>query len=299
MNVPVTPMKGFSELFDVIRSCKWVQDGPKTLGDVFSHPGYIQHVINQGGERKIGDCLSEDTLLMRAESPFMVKISEVNVGELIYCSTGWTKVLTKWDRGVLPIVHVKLDNGSMVNCTTDHRFFTFNANEKKEVKAGELKPGDRLYSIPQSWRETRVLPQVVSVESGGTAHVYDIETESGDFYLPYHDIVVHNCDEFAVYNAAAIEASKKAQTWKDTPVDVQIMTVFWQGEMGKIGGHNVCLIKFPDGKYSCMDYGYPWIPYHNSPREVAQQVCFHYGGEKFICSSIRRLDLSLVEVCLK
>jgi hypothetical protein len=47
---------GYPDLHATIQTCTWVADGTKELGDAFSSAEYIQHVINDGGDRKIGDC---------------------------------------------------------------------------------------------------------------------------------------------------------------------------------------------------------------------------------------------------
>lgn len=48
--------------------------------------------------------------------------------------------------------------------------------------------------------------KVDSVESIGSRHVYDIETESHRIYLPGSDVIVHNCDEYTAVACAAAMA---------------------------------------------------------------------------------------------
>jgi hypothetical protein len=55
-NILVTLYPTLDQLHQVVSSCTWTSDGPKELGDAFSSAGYIQHVIDSGGARAIGDC---------------------------------------------------------------------------------------------------------------------------------------------------------------------------------------------------------------------------------------------------
>lgn len=54
--VPVSTYPTLEALQKVIATCTWTNDGAKELGDAFSSAGYIQHVIDGGGKRAIGDC---------------------------------------------------------------------------------------------------------------------------------------------------------------------------------------------------------------------------------------------------
>lgn len=47
------------------------------------------------------------------------------------------------------------------------------------------------------WAKVRYLSE------GGSAHVFDIETDSHRFYLPEQDVVVHNCDDYSTLSCAA------------------------------------------------------------------------------------------------
>lgn len=48
--------------------------------------------------------------------------------------------------------------------------------------------------------------KVKSIEQGPTKHVYDIETSSHRFYLPEHDIIVHNCDDSTIALGAMLRS---------------------------------------------------------------------------------------------
>lgn len=46
--------------------------------------------------------------------------------------------------------------------------------------------------------------RIKSIADGGNAHVYDLTTDTGRFYLPESDIVVHNCDDAVAVLAACL-----------------------------------------------------------------------------------------------
>jgi len=48
--------------------------------------------------------------------------------------------------------------------------------------------------------------RIRSIGDGGDAHVYDLTTDTGRFYLPEADIVVHNCDDMSAFLSASLGA---------------------------------------------------------------------------------------------
>jgi hypothetical protein len=55
---------------------------------------------------------------------------------------------------------------------------------------------------PDRGRGAKPHARVRSISDGGCAPVMDIETDSGRFYLPESDLIVHNCDEHTILVAA-------------------------------------------------------------------------------------------------
>ena len=104
---------------------RWVRDNVRYIHDphgvdTFGRPGLT---IKWGG----GDCLPEDTLLVR-RSGDVVRIADTEIGdEIMDGSGGWSRVEQKWDKGVLPILQFGLNNGSVLSCTADHVVLGFGA----------------------------------------------------------------------------------------------------------------------------------------------------------------------------
>lgn len=96
---------------------------------------------------------------------------------------------------------------------------------------------------------------------------------------------IGDCDEFAVYQAAVVNNEVghgmvpiggviPPQGWENIWY-ARLLTVMWiktggsewEGNRKGFGGHNVCLIRYTDGKWAYMDYGYP-----SEPRATVQEV---------------------------
>lgn len=154
----------------------WVQN-PKNI-----------YYINEAGERlqdpiytlkvKYADCFAKDTLVLRDDFE-LVKIQDVKVGERIWGKDKWSTVDNFWDKGVLPVTHVKLNNGSTLRLTDDHKvyvkscemhgptcpdFIKKSANCKSanrkftwiRIKVADLKEGMRLLQPKEIKRENEV-----------------------------------------------------------------------------------------------------------------------------------------------
>lgn len=88
-----------------------------------------------------GDCLVEDTLLLKDDLTF-VEIKDIKVGDRIIGLNGKpVRVLNKWDKGELDVYEVKLSNNSTILATSEHRFFL---KDRRIVRLDELKVGDEL-----------------------------------------------------------------------------------------------------------------------------------------------------------
>lgn len=78
--------------------------------------------------------------------------------------------------------------------------------------------------------------------------------------------LIGDCDDFAIYEA---NIWKQQLLHKETPwgvIDAEMLSVMWWVSPAKLfngetvfgfSGHNVCLLKHTDGKFSYMDYGFP------------------------------------------
>jgi hypothetical protein len=101
----------------------------------------------------------------------------------------------------------------------------------------------------------------------------------------------HDCDEFALYQATAIENAVKEGTFCDKNIKTYMMSVLW-ADGRKLDGHNVCLIEFKNG--------YKWVDYHlpsqmfDSVEQVIKDVLSIYTVNGILTGAvIRNTDLSL------
>ena len=98
-----------------------------------------------------GDCLPNSTLLLGAGYNF-ISGTDVRVGDVVMGDGRWTRVTQKWDKGILPIIEFRLNNGSTLRCTADHKLFVVPkiggcAGDRAgaiEVRAGDVQLEDDL-----------------------------------------------------------------------------------------------------------------------------------------------------------
>jgi hypothetical protein len=119
-----------------------------------------------------------------------------------------------------------------------------------------------IYRItPRNKKTNRDDPKIISISKVGKQKCFDITVTGGRFYLPETDIIVHNCDEFAIYESNVLynELYNLNKNFiNEGMVGAEVLTVCWRkSDDNKFEGHNVCLIKYDDGKFTYMDYGFP------------------------------------------
>jgi len=102
-----------------------------------------------------------------------------------------------------------------------------------------------------------------------------------------------DCDDFAIYITNVLDLSLVLS--KLPVAEPRFFTVCWmRGWKG--AGHNVCLVKLPDGAYAYMDYGVP-RGHEVNPAAVAALVIANYAaGADMIGWAISKRDLTPVEV---
>ena len=98
----------------------WVQD-PKNI-----------YYVNEPGERLqdpiftikngFADCFAEDSLLLRDDMQ-LVPIQSIRVGDRIWGKDRWSTVGNWAEKGKLPVTAIKLNNGSVLNLTEDHKVY--------------------------------------------------------------------------------------------------------------------------------------------------------------------------------
>ena len=115
------------------------------------------------------------------------------VGLQIWTDNGWSNFEGVINNGVQPIVEVHIDNGTVVKCTADHKFFT---EGLVKVQAQNLVGKTVVAS-------NGTTATVISVTDVGAAEVFDVvNVELGNrFYA--NDILVSNC-EFIIFDETLI-----------------------------------------------------------------------------------------------
>jgi hypothetical protein len=66
-----------------------------------------------------------------------------------------------------------------------------------------------IYRVNVRATDSRRHPKILDISDSETARVYDITTTNGGIYLPENDIVVHNCDDFAMFALASLAGGEE------------------------------------------------------------------------------------------
>ncbi len=109
-----------------------------------------------------GDCFVKGTLVLRSDHQ-LVHIESLRVGDKIWGRDRWTRVENVWEKGILPTYSVRLNNGSKVRLTANHKVYvgrcdrhanrtgrsapcscTITARRVERITVAELKKGDVL-----------------------------------------------------------------------------------------------------------------------------------------------------------
>ena len=191
---------------------EFVARNVRYTGDITDKDTYqtAWRTLQYGG----GDCLPHDTLLfvIRGVSnsalrvpatPELVPIRDVRVGDSVMESGRWVPVTQHWFTGRKQILAFDLSNGTVLRCSPEHRLFRLDATE---ARAARIEVGEHLLTPREPIRfhsdEIPVSPDGVRVTAiraeKRPALCFDITTESGRFWLPESDALVHNCDDHSV-----------------------------------------------------------------------------------------------------
>jgi len=198
-------------LFDAVRNPKskyairYTRDA--VLADVFTAPE--RTLFKTHG----GDCFVQGTKVLRQEGHALVPIETLKEGDVIWGYNAWTRVTRVFgDKGVLKTWLVRLNNGSSMRLTPDHKVWTvtkdrLGTREVRCILVNELVEGDELIQPklglglePHFAREFvpdgLFLREVVKDEV--ELPCWDIETEDHFVWLPEADWTVHNCDDSVI-----------------------------------------------------------------------------------------------------
>lgn len=136
---------------------------------------------------KLRKCVAEGSLVTMADGS-LKPIEKVEVGEevLSYKDGQFVpkKVVGHYNNGIMPVIQIKLENGSILECTFDHKILTNHG----WVDAGTLSKHDFVIT---NTNESHIL-NVVGFGKTRISHVWDLEIADTHNYL-VSGIIGHNC----------------------------------------------------------------------------------------------------------
>jgi len=221
-----------------------------------------------------GDCLPLSTLFLRDDYEF-VPLAALRPGTRIMGQDRWTMVQEVCKTGEKSLLAFKLSNGCTLRCSREHRLFRDVDGREEEIRAGEAKIGDDLVSgssIPlsevgrpwpeslaslsvapgQAVRRDKQFARIRAISDGGTEMCGDLTTDTGRFWLPESDTVVHNCDQLCSWRTAELLAAgiqaEPVIKYQLVPREIMIQTGY-PADMVPADGIlmiHVC-VRFPDG----------------------------------------------------
>ena len=208
-----------------------------------------------------GDCLPLSTLVVRqlgdgvqasGIARELVPMLALKAGDRIMGDGAWTTVRDVCVTGGKRLLALHLDNGCQLRCSPEHKLFRLMGNTREEIRAGEVKISDalaspvtmpRLVGEPPNWLKTpptvlRAIANIARVNRNVAHRVervveeddrelcMDITTDSGNFWLPESDVLVHNCDRLVAWRVAELRvAGHQADPlikWRTVPKEVMI-----------------------------------------------------------------------------
>ena len=140
-----------------------------------------------------GDCLPLDTPILRREHTVDI-LARLRPGDVIVGDNAFTTVTAISVTGEKPILHIETADGTVLRCSPQHRVFTYSGEEKRAEK---IMIDDLIRSSLGNVRVTKIV-------EGKPEMCGDITTDTGRFYLPEADVIVHNCEDLACYRVAEL-----------------------------------------------------------------------------------------------
>ena len=201
-----------------------------------------------------GDCLPLSTLVLRAtdgDVGELVPMLALKVGDRVMGDGNWTTVREVCVTGGKRVRVLSLDNGCALRSSREHKVFRLmSGNAREEIRVDEVKIGDALvtptsmparlcgtisvetsrpvlHAIANATRSNRnVAHRVERISEAGSELCMDITTDSGVFWLPEPDVLVHNCDRLVAWRVAELRVAGHAADpvikWRTVPKDVMI-----------------------------------------------------------------------------
>lgn len=121
----------------------------------FTYMCYKDHCNNKSNQKNLGTircsnlCVHEDTMILTSTG--YSKISSLENEKVnVWNGSEWSEVIVRKTGTNKDLIRVNLSNGSFLDCTPEHKFYTQNNYwaKPKEVQASDLKVDDKLMKMP-------------------------------------------------------------------------------------------------------------------------------------------------------
>lgn len=127
-------------------------------------PVHLLRQAKRGSHKSAGDCFVKGTRVLRKKDHKLIPIELLQEGDYIWGYNRWSKVTRIWgDKGVLPTTLIKLNNGSSMRLTADHKVWIAECRHKNGHE--KYKNGTYKCSCKIENRELRRI-SVKDLESG-------------------------------------------------------------------------------------------------------------------------------------
>lgn len=182
----------------------------------------------------IGECVAGHTLLTDADTGSQIPIKDVKIGQRVLVMGCGEKlkasiVLRKFNQGNQVIYKLITKNGSEIQATTKHPFFTpLGWEHLRDLNVGSLvasscKTSSKDKNFLRTWENSDFFwDQIVSIEKQGKEPVFDVEIEHYHNFIA-NGLVVHNSGQMSydnkliglIYNDLNEKREKANIVWSD------------------------------------------------------------------------------------
>jgi len=173
------------------------------IHQVFSFNSPVWFNVGTSSPQQVSACQPYDALVSTPVGavPIGKLVDDDAVGAKVHDAHGTTRIAAVKANGVKEVLRVHTSGGDWLDVTADHlvwRAVDLVAGEF--TVAGFLRVGDQLLQVaPDVGGSDRQLTRVTRIERLGTAEVYDIQTDSGEYLSGSSaNLRVHNCFILAV-----------------------------------------------------------------------------------------------------
>lgn len=162
--------------------------------------------------RQGGGCLVPGSLVLMCDGEYK-PIEDIVVGDKVATLSGEKEILKTWEFEK-PTVTVEFDDGSVVECSEDHRFFIGDENsnildDSNWVAAKDLVEGFEITCVNRCVDNGLKKLKVVSVKGNLSTKVHDLTVADVQHYITDNGVINHNSG--VTYGASLIVNLTKAK----------------------------------------------------------------------------------------